>query len=231
MRVAQDGKVDASQANQSDVIPVITLAEHPPILGSIALNQNTVTPYYADGTQWLPFGGGGSSVIQSGGIAAIARTAIDCDGVYHRVLFDTDISPPTPPHPSFTIDTVNSLITINEDGNYLLYYQLTPANTQIAQTGTQPEQYVSQLQTTTPTPLSMCATSGTFILSGGVLNPPAVTSPEIVAYVSLKGTWSGFLPAGTSVETVLSMLGDVNRDENLWGEGGKMSYMTIAKLF
>lgn len=236
MRIAQDSKVDSSQANQSDIMPVITLAEHPPILGSIALNQNTVSPYYADGTQWLPFGGGGGSVIQSGAIGITATgpsgPSILTDGVYHRILFDADMSPLTPPHPSFTIDTANSLITINQNGNYLLYYHVTPANTGIAQGGTQPEQYVAQLQTTTPTPLSLCAASGSFRLIGGALQMPAATSPENVPYVSLQGSWSGFLPAGTSVETVVSIVGSSPVSSELFfGEGGKMQYMGIVKLF
>jgi hypothetical protein len=55
MRVAKDIQVDSLKSNQRDIMPVIDVAQYVPILGSIALNDPDDTPYYADGTQWLPF--------------------------------------------------------------------------------------------------------------------------------------------------------------------------------
>jgi hypothetical protein len=232
MRVFQDSKSSSSRVETSSILPILNLSEHPPILGSIAISLGDLSPYYANGTQWLPFGGGGPVVIESGrlGTTDFQIPNIITNGTFQRVLLNGDFSPPSP-HPSFTIDTANSLITINEDGTYLIYYKVSPTNTQTARANSQPEAFVAQLQTTTPSELSSCTRYGGFVLDEGSLFSPDAAQPQGASYADLNGTWSGFLPSGTSLELVLSITANsTSSEEALFGEGGKLHYMGIVKL-
>ena len=124
MRVVKDSYVDYTSSSARDKIPTIELPTSAPIAGSIALSEPSKTPYYADGLQWKPFLG--STTLESGMIGILNGVVeIASDGQYHKVLFDTDLSPLTPAHPSFTIDVPNSQIVINTDGNYFLYYNVS----------------------------------------------------------------------------------------------------------
>jgi hypothetical protein len=229
MKVTKDSHADYSSGRIREQIPVLDLTTSAPLAGSIALSTPSITPYYANGSVWLPFGGG-SGVLESGSIgienSGITFTA---DGAYHQVLFNTDLSPLTPAHPSFNIDVPNSQIVINTNGNYVLYYNLAPTNTFLAST-IQPEIYTSQLVTSIPSNLAFSQVSGSFQLNGATLNPPEAAASEIIPYVKLSGTWSGFLPAGTTINTSMSITTASPQSENLFGEGGRSQYMGIIRI-
>jgi len=229
MKLTKDSEVDTTHSTVRDRIPVLDLDTSAPLAGSLALSTPTITPYYANGAQWIPFGSGGA--LESGmiGIKLGLAEAI-ADSSYHQVLFYTDMSPLTPPHPSFTIDTLNSQIVINTDGNYLLYYNIAPTNATIS-SAVQPEQYVAQMATSMPSQFGFDQATGSFQLFGGNLTAPTAVFPaEIASYVKLSGTWSGFLPATTTVITNLAIATDAPTVEILFGEGGRMQYMGIVKL-
>lgn len=224
MRVVKDTHVDESTSSTRAKIPVVDLAKSAPLLGSVALQSSSKTPFYADGTQWLPFGG--FAGLESGLIAMINFQTITGDGTFYKVLFDADLSPPTPPHPSFTIDTANSVITINQDGNYLVFYMASPTNFHLSDNDQSPAIYLSRLQTSAPATLSECQVNGSFSFVGGNLVPPNVGA----GLVNLDGLWTGFLPQSASIETDLAIiLTNPANTEYLFGEG-KRQYMGIVKL-
>lgn len=228
MKVTKDSHVDYSSSTLREKIPVLDLAASAPLAGSIALSTPTITPYYANGVEWLPFGGSG--ILESGMIGLLDNLILfDTDGAYHQVLFDTDMSPPTPPHPSFTIDVPNSQIVINTDGNYLLYYNLVPGNTGTA-SPIQPEIYVSQMiSSATPPRLAFTQVNGSFRLNSPTIDVPFASAAEGLAYVKLSGMWSGFLPSGTTVNTSLAITSS-SITEPLFGEGGRSQYMGIVRI-
>jgi len=228
MRVVKDSHVDYSSSSVRNKIPVIDLLPSAPIEGSIALSEPSKTPYYADGLQWKPFLG--ATTLESGMIGILNNSVeIASDGQYHKVLFDTDLSPLTPAHPSFTIDVPNSQIIINTDGNYFLYYNVTPSNLSV-RSANQPETYVSQMVTSSTSPLAFDQKSGGFQLIGGNLVQPIPSSAENLSYVKLSGSWSGFLPSATTVNTSMAINALTQNVEFLFGEGGRMQYMGIIKI-
>jgi len=225
MRVVKDIHVDESTSSTRAKIPVVDLTKTAPLLGSMALQSSSKTPFYADGTQWLPFGG--FTGLESGLIAIINFQTITGDGTYYKVLFDADLSPLTPPHPSFTIDTANNVITINQDGNYLVFYMVTPTNFHLSDGNQSPAIYLSRLQTSIPSTLSECQRNGSFSFVGGNLVPPTYNA----GLVNLGGLWTGFLPQSTNIEADLAIILTNPADsEDLFGEGGKQQYMGIVKL-
>ncbi len=230
MRVAHDSETDTSHAASNGRIPVVNLTRNAPLVGSLALSTPSLTPFYGDGLQWLPFIG--AAALESGVIGILGGLVpIVADGTYRQVLFNSDLSPLTPLHPSFTIDLVNSQIVINTNGNYLLYYSLNPSNSFLSAGGTQVEKYASQLITSEPALRAFCQGQGGFSIVQGGLLTPSPADPEVIPYVSLSNTWSGFLPAGTTVQTQLSITVDNSpQNESLFGEGGRMTYMGIVRI-
>jgi hypothetical protein len=62
--VHKDIRRDNIRADQTFTLPIMVGSAFPPniqesIGGGLLYNNNTKTPYYNDGTQWLPLGGGG----------------------------------------------------------------------------------------------------------------------------------------------------------------------------
>ena len=97
-----DIKASSVQAFESEIIPIIDITERLPILGSLALDENTQIPHYGTGTSWLPFtsGAGTVSVVNSGtgltggpvtttGTLSLANTAV-APGSYTLGSFSVD---------------------------------------------------------------------------------------------------------------------------------------------
>ena len=227
MRLARDLNVDVLETFSKTTIPVVDLTNTVPSVGSVVLSSTGLIPFYGNGIAWVPFGGSSTGSLETGRIFMNAFTSsLPTNEDFTRIPFDTE-APLSLPHPSFTINTGAGVIVINEDGNYYLYYQISPGNTQLSSGGSQTEKYLSRLQIeNSQTVLSECNVSGSSGFALGALTPPASIG---FSRVTLEGEWSGFLPVGTSLEVVLSILGD-NGTEDLWGEGGKLTYMGIIKL-
>jgi hypothetical protein len=231
MRVVKDSHVDYSSDRLREQIPVLNLATSAPLSGSVALSTPTITPYYANGTAWLPFGG--AAALESAKLSRVAGgQTIITDSTFYNIPFDTDSSPLTPAHPSITVDVPNSQFIVNTTGNYILYYNVTFSNTQLYST-TQPELYTAyMLVSSVSSGVAVDTVNGGFNLNGAVLAPPSgnpITEGS-VALVNLSGTWSGTLTSGTTVVTIVAINTATTSTEFIEANGDQLTYMGIIRI-
>jgi hypothetical protein len=224
---------DYTSSSIRDRIPVLDTNTSAPIMGSIAIRTPSIVPHYADGTQWLPFGGG-AGVLESGVLGLTPGAGLNAlsDGNFNKVLFDQDQSPLTPAHPSITVDVPNSQFVINTAGNYIIYYSLNPCAIYLSNNDTAPQICCAEMQLSNPAKvIAYGRNDGSFSFQEGSLSPPFAAPNEPLAKVHLQGSWCGTLNQGCTVQLLFKSANTTNQDTILSAEGDSpFCYMYIVRI-
>lgn len=53
MRIGKSSNIDNTQAASRNILPVVSVSDSAPILGSIATDSSSKSPYFANGSKWI----------------------------------------------------------------------------------------------------------------------------------------------------------------------------------